>query len=103
MSAQSKFRDQLGRSLTRLHHQTLYSYRLEASNAFPSDFNKKVDLRKVSLQVIKPWIENKVQELLGFEDDVVTEYVMGQLESDEMQPVSATAESMPLQAHPTHQ
>ncbi|CAO1621360.1 unnamed protein product [Sympodiomycopsis kandeliae] len=59
---------------------------LENSGSFPPTFNKKVDLRKVSLQVLKPWIENKLQELLGFEDDVVVEYVMGQLESEENQP-----------------
>lgn len=62
--------------------------RLEASKSFPASFNQKVDLRKVQLQVIKPWIENRVQELLGFEDDVVSEYVVGQLESDAMSPVS---------------
>lgn len=37
---------------------------------------------------MKPWIEGKVNELLGFEDEVVAEYVFGILESDEMRPVS---------------
>lgn len=37
---------------------------------------------------MKPWVESKTQELLGFEDEVVVEYVMGMLESEENQPVS---------------
>ena len=47
----------------------------------------KVDMRKVNLQVIRPWITNKVIELVGFEDEVVIEYAMGLLE-DESKPVS---------------
>ena len=40
------------------------------------------------MEVMRRWIEDKVTELLGFEDDVVAEYVCGILESEEMQPVS---------------
>jgi PWI domain len=51
-------------------------------------FNEeKVDMRKVNLQVIRPWITNKVVELVGIEDEVVVEYAMGLLE-DESKPVS---------------
>jgi hypothetical protein len=48
----------------------------------------KVDMRKVNLTVIRPWIAKKVVELVGFEDEVVVEYAMGLLE-DQQQPVSA--------------
>ncbi|KAF8586646.1 PWI domain-containing protein [Ramaria rubella] len=51
---------------------------------FPSAFDKKVDMRKVNLQVIRPWITNKVIELVGFEDEVVVEYAMGLLEDESM-------------------
>ena len=44
-------------------------------------------MRKVNLTVIRPWIVNKVVELVGFEDEVVVEYAMGLLE-DDSQPVS---------------
>ena len=47
----------------------------------------KVDMRKVNLDVMRPWIANKVIELVGFEDEVVVEYAMGLLE-DPAQPVS---------------
>jgi hypothetical protein len=43
-------------------------------------------MRKVNLQVIRPWITKKVVELVGFEDEVVVEYAMGLLE-DKQQPV----------------
>ena len=43
-------------------------------------------MRKVELSVMKPWIAKKVIDLLGFEDDVVIEYVSGLLE-DEANPV----------------
>ena len=35
---------------------------------------------------MRPWIANKVTELVGFEDDLVIEYAMGLLE-DTSQPV----------------
>lgn len=47
----------------------------------------QVDMRKVELSVMKPWIAKKVIELLGFEDEVVIEYVCGLLE-DTSNPVS---------------
>ena len=43
-------------------------------------------MRKVNLQIMRPWIANKVTELVGFEDDLVIEYAMGLLE-DTSQPV----------------
>ena len=46
----------------------------------------QVDMRKVNLTVIRPWIVKKVVELVGFEDEVVVEYAMGLLE-DDSQPV----------------
>jgi len=43
-------------------------------------------MRKVELSVMKPWIAKKVIDLLGFEDEVVIEYVSGLLE-DPNEPV----------------
>ena len=47
----------------------------------------QVDMRKVNLSVIRPWVVKKIVELVGFEDEVVVEYAMGLLE-DDSQPVS---------------
>jgi serine/arginine repetitive matrix protein 1 len=44
-------------------------------------------MRKVNLQVIRPWVAKKVVELVGFEDEVLIEYAMGLLE-DESKPVN---------------
>jgi serine/arginine repetitive matrix protein 1 len=44
-------------------------------------------MRKVNLQVIRPWVAKKVVELVGLEDEVLVEYAMGLLE-DESQPVN---------------
>lgn len=37
-------------------------------------------MRKVEVSVLKPWIAKKLVELMGFEDDVLIEYVGGMLE-----------------------
>jgi hypothetical protein len=40
----------------------------------------QVDLTKVNVDVIKPWITRAVIDLLGFEDDVVIDYTFSLLE-----------------------
>jgi hypothetical protein len=61
-------------------------------------------MRKVELSVMKPWIAKKCLDLLGFEDEVVIEYVAGLLE-DEANPVR-TSPPIPgltsLQPAPTY-
>jgi serine/arginine repetitive matrix protein 1 len=37
-------------------------------------------MKKVNLQVMRPWIAKRVVDLVGFEDEVVVEYAMGLLE-----------------------
>ncbi|KAN0125559.1 hypothetical protein V8E52_000766 [Russula decolorans] len=59
--------------------------KLLKSIKFPPQFDTKVDMRKVNLQVIRPWVAKKVVELVGFEDEVLIEYAMGLLE-DKSQP-----------------
>jgi len=39
-----------------------------------------VDMRKVKLDALKPWVHEKLTEILGFEDDVVIDYAINQLE-----------------------
>ncbi|KAH0543061.1 hypothetical protein FGG08_002574 [Glutinoglossum americanum] len=47
---------------------------------FPSEFNQKVDMTKVNLEVMKKWIAGKISDILGSEDDVVIELCFGLLE-----------------------
>jgi len=53
-------------------------------------------MRKVNLNVIRPWVAKKIVDLIGFEDEVVIEYAMGLLE-DQSQPVSYRR--LPFNAH----
>lgn len=39
-----------------------------------------MDLTKVQIDVIKNWMEKRIPELMGMEDEVVTEYAHAQLE-----------------------
>lgn len=39
---------------------------------FPEEFNKKVDMSKVNLDVIKKWVKDEVARILNTDDDVVT-------------------------------
>ncbi|KAG0184479.1 Serine/arginine repetitive matrix protein 1 [Apophysomyces sp. BC1034] len=46
----------------------------------------KVDIKKVNLDVIKPWISNRITQLLGFEDEVVIDFTFGLLEEENPDP-----------------
>ncbi|MCJ1485047.1 hypothetical protein MMC06_005220 [Schaereria dolodes] len=47
---------------------------------FPPEFNQKVDMQKVNVEVMKKWIAGKISEILGSEDDVVIELCFNLLE-----------------------
>ncbi|KAI3329272.1 hypothetical protein HD806DRAFT_278875 [Xylariaceae sp. AK1471] len=47
--------------------------KLLRATKFPIEFNQKVDMQKVNLQVMKKWIASRISEILGSEDDVVIE------------------------------
>lgn len=47
---------------------------------FPLEFNQKVDMKKVNVEVMKKWIAGKISEILGSEDDVVIELCFNLLE-----------------------
>lgn len=47
---------------------------------FPSIFKEKVDVKKINIQVLRPWIAKEISTYLGMEDDVVIEYVYSLLE-----------------------
>ncbi len=58
------------------------------SMKFPKEFDTRVNINKVELKVIKPWVEKKINEILGFEDDVCSNYIISMLENktDELDP-----------------
>ncbi|VDM30022.1 unnamed protein product [Toxocara canis] len=46
----------------------------------------KICMSRVNLDVLKPWITAKLNEILGMEDDVLNEYVFSQLEEKTLNP-----------------
>ncbi|KAL9104482.1 MAG: hypothetical protein Q9163_000575 [Psora crenata] len=54
--------------------------KLLKSTRFPPEFNQKVDMKKVNVEVMKKWIAGKISEILGNEDDVVIELCFNLLE-----------------------
>eukprot|EP01053_Blabericola_migrator_P000427 Blabericola_migrator_1__426@NODE_1101_length_5433_cov_95_739657_g754_i0_p2_GENE_NODE_1101_length_5433_cov_95_739657_g754_i0NODE_1101_length_5433_cov_95_739657_g754_i0_p2_ORF_typecomplete_len625_score74_30PWI/PF01480_17/5_6e20_NODE_1101_length_5433_cov_95_739657_g754_i034135287 len=65
------------------HEQTPFFENKEAKMLeeyeWPRYFKKGVDFNKVSLDVIKYWISKQVTTILGFEDDIVIDFVLQQL------------------------
>ena len=41
---------------------------------FPPEFKEKVDTRKVNLDVIKKWMAEKMNSIMGVEDEVAVEF-----------------------------
>lgn len=51
---------------------------------FAPNLDQKVDMEKVNLDTVKPWVVNRITNLLGFEDDVVTEFIFNLLENEKV-------------------
>lgn len=49
--------------------------KLMKSTKFPEHFDTKVDMKKVNIDVMIPWITTQVSAYLGFEDEVVIGYI----------------------------
>ncbi|KAJ3181704.1 Serine/arginine repetitive matrix protein 1 [Geranomyces variabilis] len=60
--------------------------KLLKSMKFPKIFDKKVDVKKVNMTVIRPWVTARIVEMVGFEDDVLIEFVFNLLEADKVDP-----------------
>ncbi|CCU99615.1 unnamed protein product [Malassezia sympodialis ATCC 42132] len=53
------------------------------TSKFPSVFSERVDMSKVSVPVMRPWIATRVEQMLGFEDEVLVEFIVGLLEAEQ--------------------
>ncbi|KAJ3017689.1 Serine/arginine repetitive matrix protein 1 [Thoreauomyces humboldtii] len=60
--------------------------KLLKSMKFPKIFDTKVDMKKVNLTVIRPWVTTKIISIVGFEDDVLIEFVFNLLEAEKVDP-----------------
>jgi len=48
--------------------------------SWPPEFSTKVDIKKVDLTVINPWIHRKIVEYLGDEDELLINFIISALE-----------------------
>ena len=55
-----------------------------------------VDLRRVNLGALRPWVAAQLRERLGFEDDIVEGFVLGQLEGASADPRAVTVSLKPF-------
>jgi len=61
--------------------------KLMKSMKFPKELDVKVDMKKVNMDVMKPWIAKRVTELLGgLEDEVLIGLIYNQLEQQDVEP-----------------
>ncbi|EDL43402.1 hypothetical protein, conserved [Plasmodium vivax] len=49
---------------------------------WPEIYKHKIDLTKINLDVVGKWIQKRLIEILGFEDDILYEYCVSQLRLD---------------------
>jgi hypothetical protein len=50
----------------------------------PPSLNRRVNMSKVKLDVVKPWVARRVTELLGIEDDVLVSMIWNVMEMDQI-------------------
>lgn len=58
--------------------------KLLKSQKFPAELDQLVDMSKVKMDVIRPWIANRTTEFLGFEDEVLINFIYGLLDGKEV-------------------
>ncbi|OAL37734.1 hypothetical protein AYO20_02911 [Fonsecaea nubica] len=68
---------------------TAVDQKLLRQTKFPPEFNQKVDMKKVNVEVMKKWIAGKISEILGSEDDVVIELCFNLLEGSRFPDIKA--------------
>ncbi|XP_022729256.1 serine/arginine repetitive matrix protein 1-like isoform X2 [Durio zibethinus] len=58
--------------------------KLLKSQKFAPELEHLVDMTKVKMDVVRPWIATRVTELLGFEDEVLINFIYGLLDGKEV-------------------
>ena len=51
---------------------------------FADNLEKKIDMKKIQLELMKPFITGKLNAMMPIEDDVIIEYVYSQLEESQV-------------------
>jgi serine/arginine repetitive matrix protein 1 len=56
--------------------------KLLRATKFPPEFDKRVDIEKVNMELMRKWVAEKITNLLKNEDDIVVEMVYNLLEEN---------------------
>lgn len=62
--------------------------KLMENKNFPKEFDEKVDITKVQLKVVRAWVEKRINEILGFEDEFLPNFIMSLLEEKTLEPLN---------------
>jgi serine/arginine repetitive matrix protein 1 len=57
--------------------------KLLRTTKFPPEFDRKVDMTKVNVPVIKKWVADEIQRILNDDDDILTELIANTLEESQ--------------------
>ncbi|KAI8615446.1 PWI domain-containing protein [Chytriomyces sp. MP71] len=60
--------------------------KLLKSIKFPASYSQKVNMSKVKIEVMKPWIHKRVIEILGVEDELLINFIFEMLEAKKLDP-----------------
>ena len=69
--------------------------RLKATK-FPPEFDRKVDIEKVNIDLMKKWIAQKITDILGDEDDIVVETCYNLVEQNQFVSICMRSEVQQL-------
>ncbi|EER06207.1 serine/arginine regulated nuclear matrix protein, putative [Perkinsus marinus ATCC 50983] len=53
--------------------------KLMAKMKFPKSFEKSVDLNRINVDVLRPWITDRITDIIGTEDEIVIDYAIEQI------------------------
>mmetsp|Transcript_29712 Transcript_29712/g.52973 ORF Transcript_29712/g.52973 Transcript_29712/m.52973 type:complete len:196 (-) Transcript_29712:801-1388(-) len=70
--------------------------RLLEETKWPSEYSQRVDMKKIKLEAIQPWVDDKVKELLEIEDEILVNLIMCTLEEPDVCPKQLTITLTPM-------
>ncbi|KAF4741735.1 ATP-dependent RNA helicase ddx55, partial [Perkinsus olseni] len=53
--------------------------KLMAKMKFPKSFEKPVDLNRINVDVLRPWVTDRISDIIGTEDEIVIDYALEQI------------------------
>lgn len=51
--------------------------------AWPEIYNHKININKINFDIVEKWVQKRLIDLLGFEDDILCDYCISQLKDEQ--------------------